>query len=282
MGGGGSRWSPPPPPRNCDAELNNMRNNYNGQLNNLRNQLNNKQNEVNWLYGRINDINNELQSSRQSDKEHIRQLNDWRMKYEDSQKNVAELKVQIKSLEQQIEDLLKRIANLKVSAEVSSNTANAAISNLEKMSNMGPEMDPEHEPIREGVMGMFNDLVNWMNQNNNTMYDAVLAQNTTLDNQIQEMKNQYTTDDQKTVYQLQQNGILNKVNIWLLITYYALVLVFGYTFYKTNKTLSVYLVLLVILLAAAYPWVISPVESAAYFVWRLGVAVIHGNVSGEP
>jgi hypothetical protein len=278
MGGGGSRWSPPPPPpRNCDAELNNMRNNYNGQLNNLRNQLNNKQNEVNWLYGRINDINNELNSSRESDREHIRQLNDWRMKYDESQKNVANLKTQIKSLEQQIEDLLKRIANLKVSAEVSSDTANAAIANLEKMSNMGPE----NEPIREGVMGMFNDLVAWMNQNNNTMYDAVLAQNTTLDKQIQDMKNQYTTDDQKTVYQLQQNDILNKVNIWLLITYYALVLVFGYTLYKTNKTLSIYLVVLAILLAAAYPWVISPVESAVYFVWRLGVAVIHGDVSGK-
>jgi len=198
MGGGGSRIPPPAPfrPQNifrdCDRELNNLRNDYNNQINNLRNQLNNKQNEINWLYGRINDINNELQASRESDKEHIRQLNDWRMKYEDSQKHVAELEAKIKSLEQQIEDLLKRIANLKVSAEVSSNTANAAISNLEKMTNMG-----EEEPLREGVMGMFNDLVEWMNKNNNTMYDAVLAQNTTLDNQLQEMKNRYTTDDQK-------------------------------------------------------------------------------------
>ena len=221
MGGRNSRIPPPAPfrPQNvfrdCDRELNNMRNDYNNQINNLRNQLNNKQNEINWLYGRVNDINNELQASRESDKEHIRQMNDWRMKYEDSQKHVAELEAKIKSLEQQIEDLLKRIANLKVSAEVSSNTANAAIANLEKMTNMG-----EEEPLREGVMGMFNDLVEWMNKNNNTLYDAVLAQNTTLDNQLQEMKNRYTTDDQKTVYQLQQNGILNKVNLWLLISYY--------------------------------------------------------------
>ena len=273
MGSRHSHSPPPPPPRNCDGEINNIRNSYNEQINSLSGQINNLNRQLSQKQNEINGLTNELNLSKNSDKEHIRQLNEWRMKYNDAEKKIAELESEITSLEQQIEDLLRRIDNLKISAEVSTVTANAAINNLEKMTNM------KDEPIREGLLTEMNDLVIRMNENNNVLHDAVSAQNDTLDKQIQDMKNQYTTDDQKTAYQLQENVSLNKINISLMLTYYALALVFFYVLYKSYKTtMSIYLMVFIFILVGIYPWVIGTIESFILFLWNYLSSVIHGNV----
>ena len=308
MGGGGSRPSPPPPPpppwraptppwRDCDRELNDTRNNYNNQINGLRNQLNNKQNEVNnkqneinWLYGRAADLQRELEQSKQSDAQHVRELNDWREKYDESQKHVAELEAEIARLNAQIEDLRKRFQNLKQSATVSSETANAAIRSLEKftpMDSLSESFDTvsgsDTEPMREGLTGLVNDLTTWLNDNNNIMYDSILAQNTTLENQIQDMKNEHTTDDQRTMYQVQQNTLLNRVNTALLILYYALFLVFCYLLFKLykKKALSNAILAAGFVIVAIYPWVIGSIESFLYFMWRISISVMNGNVFSQ-
>jgi peptidoglycan hydrolase CwlO-like protein len=302
MGGGGSRPSPPspwraptPPWRDCDRELNDTRNNYNNQINDLRNQLNNKQNEVNnkqneinWLYRRAADLQRELEQSKQSDAQHVRELNDWREKYDESQRHVAELEAEIARLNAQIEDLRKRVQNLKESATVSSDTANAAIRSLEKFTPMDTvsesfESESDTEPMREGLTGLVNDLTSWLNTNNNIMYDSILAQNTTLENQIQDMKNEHTTDDQRTVYQLQQNTLLNRINVALLVLYYALFLVFCYLLFKLykKKALSNAILAAGFVVVAIYPWVIGSIESFLYFMARFAVALAHGNVFGQ-
>ena len=275
----GNRQPRPPPfrPQNvfrdCDRELNNLRNSYNGQINDLKNQISNKQKDVDSLYKKVRDISKDLKESQESDKEHIRQLNDWRMKYNDSQKKVADLKKEIKSLETQIEDLLKRMNNLKTSAEVSATTTNALSNSLEQMTNINKDT------IIEGATAM--DTILNTQKINNSFYDAVIAQNDTIDNKIQDVNSKYTTDDKKTVYQLQKNTLLMKVNFSLLLVYYGLVIVFMYVFYKKYINLSKYVIALVFVLVCAYPWVISMIEAFLYLIGRYFIAIIHGNISTQ-
>lgn len=121
------------------------------------------------------------------------------------------------------------------------------------------------------------DLINAMKDNNLVLYNAVSSQNYTLDNHLQEMKNTYTTDDQKVYYQLKINNWMFTLTFYLLITYYAFFLLFVYLFHRKNPLMSIYLKLFIFFCIAIYPWVISHIEYYLYHVWIFVTAVINGS-----
>lgn len=248
------------PIRSYEAENNNMKNNFNEAIRNLQRNCAYEKDSIR------NQYNSKISSLQQSDNLHIQQMNDWMSKFNDSQNTVQGLNHEITNLNGEIDMLVKNSKNLKISSDVSSKMANAAINTNEGMAN-----------IKEGLTATINAMKETTNQNNLVMYDAISAQNYTLDKHFQETKNKYTTDNQKVSYQLDQNSFLNNLYFYLLITYYLMFLLFVYVFYNSKPGFSIYLQLLVYSLIIIYPWVISYIELCIYYIWNYVTAVINGN-----
>lgn len=270
----------PPPPRLPD--FSSIQNKLTSQVTDLQNRTNdiiNKQRnteralaaankKVGDLTNQVSLLQQQLDASIASDKQHTQQMFMWQSKYNDAVTQINALTAEIAQLKTQIQILTKTNASLTVSNDVSSKMANAAININEEMTN---------QYGKEGLTGMVNNMNQMLNQNTHAMYDAARAQNNTLDATYQEMKNKYTTDNQKIVYQLGQSDYLNHLYFYLLITYYVLFLLFAYLFYKINNGLSIYLKVFVFSLVIIYPWVISYIERIVYAIWRYSTAILHGN-----
>lgn len=121
----------------------------------------------------------------------------------------------------------------------------------------------------EAVVGITGNL-------DKNFYNSIVNQNKQLDAEIQNYKNNYSTDDQKVFYQSQQVDYLNLFNSYLFIIYYALLVVLCYFLYY-SKTLSKYMRIGMVILITLYPFIIMTIEKNIFVVLMYIFAVINGN-----
>jgi len=106
---------------------------------------------------------------------------------------------------------------------------------------------------------------------------AVSIQNTILDNQINKLNEIYSTDEKQSYYINQKIQTLNKINNFLFILYYILVILVS-IFVLINKTLSYKIKIGIILLLGIYPIVIGFIERQIFGYLRF----LYFLIKGEP
>ena len=106
---------------------------------------------------------------------------------------------------------------------------------------------------------------------------AVSIQNTILDNQINKLNEIYSTDEKQSYYINQKIQTLNKINNFLFILYYILVILVS-IFVLINKTLSYKIKIGIIILLGIYPIVIGFIERQIFGYLRF----LYFLIKGEP
>lgn len=107
---------------------------------------------------------------------------------------------------------------------------------------------------------------------------AILIQNTILENQINKLNEIYSTDEKQSYYIDQKMKYLNKVNSFLFILYYILVILLSIFLLLTNKTLSYKVKIVIIILLGIYPLVANFIEKQFYGYLRF----LYYLIKGEP
>ena len=107
---------------------------------------------------------------------------------------------------------------------------------------------------------------------------AILIQNTILEKQINKLNEIYSTDEKQAYYISQKVLYLNKVNYFLFILYYILVILLSIFLLLTNKTLSYKVKISIILLLGIYPLVANFIQKKIYEYLRF----LYYLIKGEP
>ena len=108
--------------------------------------------------------------------------------------------------------------------------------------------------------------------------NAILIQNTILEKQINKLNETYSTDEKQAYYINQKVQNLNKVNYFLFILYYILVILLSIFLLLTNKTLSYKVKISIILLLGIYPIVANFIQKQIYGYLRF----LYYLIKGEP
>lgn len=106
----------------------------------------------------------------------------------------------------------------------------------------------------------------------------VSIQNTILENQINKLNEIYSTDEKQSYYINQKIQTLNKINNFLFILYYILVILVSIFLILTNKTLSYKIKIGIIILLGIYPIVIGFIERQIFGYLRF----LYFLIKGEP
>ena len=90
------------------------------------------------------------------------------------------------------------------------------------------------------------------------------------------MKDTYSTDDSKQLFQSKETSNLNYVNGFLFYIYLFLLIIA--IFILSNHDVSIIYKILIISIAVIYPFVIYPIEFGIYNLFLYIWAVLNGNV----
>jgi hypothetical protein len=189
---------------------------------------------------------------------------------------------QIQNINKKNENLKKDKKNIEAQLKLKTEEYNKLLNdyNIQLKDKQGA-MDylsiKEHFSTIEGLTPAESEAVVEITGNlDKNFYNSIVNQNKQLDAEIQNYKNNYSTDDQKVFYQSQQVDYLNLFNSYLFIIYYALFLVLCYFLYY-SKTLSKYMRIGMVILILLYPFIIMTVEKNIFVVLMYIFAVINGN-----
>jgi hypothetical protein len=106
--------------------------------------------------------------------------------------------------------------------------------------------------------------------------DNVINQNKLIESQIQQNKNNYTTDDTQVFYKKQQFYRQKDFNYILYIIFYVLILGLAIFLFIFNNTMNIYLKIFLIILLAIYPFIIERIEFFVYFIGYYLYALVNG------
>jgi hypothetical protein len=189
---------------------------------------------------------------------------------------------QIQNINKKNENLKKDKKNIEAQLKLKTEEYNKLLNdyNIQLKDKQGA-MDylsiKEHFSTIEGLSELEKSAVKELTGNlDKNFYNSIVNQNKQLDAEIQNYKNNYSTDDQKVFYQSQQVDYLNLFNSYLFIIYYALFLVLCYFLYY-SKTLSKYMRIGMVILITLYPFIIMTIEKNIFVVLMYIFAVINGN-----
>ena len=108
------------------------------------------------------------------------------------------------------------------------------------------------------------------------LYNTVCSENNAIQTTIQNMKNTFSTDESKQMYQSTEVSNLNYVNGILFYIFFFLVILLISILLKQNVSMTYKII--IVLLVIIYPFVIYPIEyginNVLLYIW----AVINGNV----
>lgn len=109
------------------------------------------------------------------------------------------------------------------------------------------------------------------------LYSIVNKQNIVVASAIQNTMDLYSTDEQKSQYQLAQSANLDTINMAFYYVYFALLIVVAYILIF-NSQMNIYLRAIVAALFLAYPFIINYIEIVIYMFYRYLSAIFNGNV----
>jgi hypothetical protein len=112
----------------------------------------------------------------------------------------------------------------------------------------------------------------------NNEVNVIQNQNEALDQTLTNMKDLYSTDDQKVNYQSAQIDYLITVNSILYYIYFALLIVIGFILVFNLSTVSIYMRALIAALFIIFPFTIGYIEYYIYIAFSYIFAILNGNV----
>jgi hypothetical protein len=111
-----------------------------------------------------------------------------------------------------------------------------------------------------------------------TSPSSISIQNSILTDQINKLKEVYSTDEKQSYYLYQKTQYLNKINFFLLIMYYILVILLSIFLFLTNNTFSYKIKIAIVILLGIYPLSIKFIEKTIYGYLRF----LYYLIKGEP
>jgi hypothetical protein len=133
------------------------------------------------------------------------------------------------------------------------------------------------ETLQEGLTSDEPEIIyNALIKNDIKYYNTIADENSKLDAEIQKIKNNYSTDDQKVNYQGQQLYMINNAIFYMSMFYFTLLAVLIYYLYY-NKTVSFYIKLAIIAGVLIYPYIILPFERFLLYLGKYILSFIKGN-----
>jgi hypothetical protein len=111
------------------------------------------------------------------------------------------------------------------------------------------------------------------------IYNQIVEQNRILDEKIRNLKDSFTTDDQKVFYENQQYEYLVKIRTILYYFYYFLVIIFFFILFIHNRNDNVSKIwkAVLLLLFIVYPYAIGIIEKTIYTVFLFMYAIVNGD-----
>jgi hypothetical protein len=105
----------------------------------------------------------------------------------------------------------------------------------------------------------------------------VQTQNKLIDNQINDIKQEYSTDTQKVNYQSEKIYTLKKINYVLFIMYYFIVLIFTLVLIMYNTTFTKYFKILIVILFLLFPFMSDILYQLIVYLYNYIFAMLNGN-----
>jgi predicted nucleic acid-binding Zn-ribbon protein len=130
--------------------------------------------------------------------------------------------------------------------------------------------------IAQTLNALHNENIDLTNANQ-TSYGAIAAQNNNLDNMRTEMKETYSVDGQKVLYQNNQTNTLVDANGYLIIVYYILLVLFVIILWY-NKNITIFTKIICVLFLSIYPYVIYFIQTNAYVLCQKIYAILNRDV----
>jgi len=109
------------------------------------------------------------------------------------------------------------------------------------------------------------------------LYKNIMNQNMGLEKESDKLRGQHTADFQKVIYQSDQNTSLNGMTNILWIIYYTIVFFLLCILIFIEKTMTVSMKLLIIVICCLYPYVINVIEMYLYEVYDYLYSIININ-----
>ena len=209
-------------------------------------------------------------------------FNNFRNDYNNIKNDYNNIKNNYTNIMEQQEQLKKKNKSIETELKLKNEQYNKLLNDYniqlkDKKASMDYLTIKEHFSTIEGLSPAETEAVVEINSNLDwNFYNSIVNQNKQLDTEIQNYKNNYSTDDQKVFYQSQQVDYLNLFNSYLFIIYYALLVVLCYFLYY-SKTLSKYMRIGMVILITLYPFIIMTIEKNIFVILMYIFAVINGN-----
>ena len=209
-------------------------------------------------------------------------FNNFRNDYNNIKNDYNNIKNNYTNIMEQQEQLKKKNKSIETELKLKNEQYNKLLNDYniqlkDKKASMDYLTIKEHFSTIEGLSPAETEAVVEINSNLDwNFYNSIVNQNKQLDTEIQNYKNNYSTDDQKVFYQSQQVDYLNLFNSYLFIIYYSLLVVLCYFLYY-SKTLSKYMRIGMVILITLYPFIIMTIEKNIFVILMYIFAVINGN-----
>ena len=221
----------------CERDLQNLTNRYN-TLNSNYNKLNSNYNTANSNYNTLNS-------------------------------NYSKCVGDYKTLQTNYTTLNTNFNNLNASYNVQASNTKGLLDNLRIT-----------ESFQEGASGVSYDervvIYDTLIKDDIKYYNTIVDENSKLDTEIQKIKNNYSTDDQKVNYQNQQLYRVNNAIFYMSMFYFTLLAILIYYLYY-NKNVSFYMKLAIIAGVLIYPYIILPFERFLLYLGKYILSFIQGN-----
>jgi len=106
-----------------------------------------------------------------------------------------------------------------------------------------------------------------------TLYNDIMKQNDQLKQSQNDMTSNFSTYDQRAIYQQQQLDTLMNINFWMWITYYFKVVVVIYYLFRMPSDFSFRFKIIFTIVMLIYPYVIGILEyygwTGILYIWSL-------------
>jgi predicted nucleic acid-binding Zn ribbon protein len=111
----------------------------------------------------------------------------------------------------------------------------------------------------------------------NESYNVILNQNHSLQNTIKNVKEVYSTDDRKIIYENEGITRFKTMSFYLLIIYYILIVLLITFIMNTKKKVTRNTKIMLILLFIIYPFIIGYIENIIYRIFIYIYTFIRGE-----
>jgi chromosome segregation ATPase len=239
----------------------------------LSSQLSTAQKNASDAQAQVTSLTSQLAASQKLAADELTQINDLNTQLSASKKLAADELTQINDLSTQLSaskklaaDELTQINDLSTQLSASQKLASDKITQLASTENTLTNTKAQLATAQSNQLYIYNGLIN---------------ENDQLQDKLNDMTSEFSTYEQKVVYQQQQLDNLMTVNFWMWITYYFKACMFMYYLFGVNTDMFMSTKIVLTLLAIIYPYVINIIEDYGYSIGKYVWSIINADVYSQ-